>query len=64
MNVVRYYLASDRRTDVVSMGDQCGSARVLIIGGFGGATAADLATAQKCYPRLLARVHAVEVRTR
>jgi hypothetical protein len=46
------------------MGDQCGSARVLIIGGFGGATAADLATAQKCYPRLLARVHAVEVRTR
>jgi hypothetical protein len=64
VNVVRYYLASDRRTDVVSMGDQCGSARVLIIGGFGGATAADLATAQKCYPRLLARVHAVEVRTR
>ncbi|HVA83359.1 MAG TPA: glycosyltransferase family 39 protein [Candidatus Binataceae bacterium] len=64
VNVVRYYLAPDRRADAEGMGDKCGSARVLIVGGFGGAQDQYLAAAQACYPRLLARVHAVEVRTR
>jgi hypothetical protein len=48
----------------VGMGDKCGGARVLIVGGFGGAQAEGIAAAQACYPRLLARVHEVEVRTR
>jgi hypothetical protein len=64
VNVVRYYLPPDRRADAVGMNDKCGSARVLIVGGFGGAQAQGIAAAQACYPRLLARVHAVEVRTR
>jgi mannosyltransferase len=64
VNVVRYYLTPDRRTDAVGMGDKCGGARVLIVGGFGGAQAEGIAAAQACYPRLLARVHEVEVRTR
>lgn len=64
VNVVRYYLTSDRRADAVGMSHTCGRARVLIIGGFGGASAHDVATIQTCYPRVLERVHAVEVRTR
>jgi hypothetical protein len=62
VNVVRYYLTPDRRTDAVGMNDKCGNARVLIIGGFG--VASEVANAEVCYPKLLARVHAVEVRTR
>jgi len=62
--VVRYYLPPNRRTDAVSMGDKCDSARVLIIDGFVVTQLEKLAKAQACYPQLLARVHEVEVRTR
>ncbi len=64
VNVVRYYLTPDRRVDAVGMGDKCDGARVLIIGGFGSAPAEEVATARSCYPKLLERVRAVEVRER
>jgi hypothetical protein len=63
VNVVRYYLTPDRRTDAVGMDDKCGNARILIIGGFGAAPAEEVAAARACYPHILALVHKVEVRT-
>jgi len=64
VSVVRYYLTPDRRIDAVGMTDKCAGARVLVIGGVGGAHRQEVAAALACYPRLLARVHGVEVRMR
>lgn len=64
VGAVRYYLPPDRRADAVSMGDECGGARLLIIRERGVFSAQNLPAARTCYPHILALVHAVEVRTR
>lgn len=62
--VVRYYLPPARRADVVAQSDGCAAARVLVLTGWGVSPSADLARAEVCYPRVLARLHVMEVRAR
>jgi hypothetical protein len=63
VGVVRYYLPSDRRADAVGMGDECGSARVLIIRDQGILSAQNVPVARACYPHIFALEHAIQVRT-
>jgi hypothetical protein len=64
VGVVRYYLPPERRADAVGMGDDCKSARVLIIRDQGVFSAQNVPAARACYPHILALVHTIQVRTR
>lgn len=62
-NVVRYYLSPDRRA--TARGENaCGSPRVLILSGREIMGRDRIAAMEKCYPRVVARLSLVEVRTR
>jgi len=64
LDVVRFYLPPERRRDAVLMGSQCGPAPVVILSGRGIVPDAEIAAAEACYPRVLARLQLVEVRAR
>jgi uncharacterized membrane protein len=63
-NVVRYYLPSARRANVVGVQDRCGRANVLIMSGFSLYSPANVAKIEACYPNRVAALDRVEVRTR
>lgn len=63
VKVVRYYLAPKRRAAAVGLRNKCGAARVLILSGQGIWPPEKIAMAEGCYPRVLARLNMVEVRT-
>ncbi|HVB82616.1 MAG TPA: hypothetical protein VNE82_22035 [Candidatus Binataceae bacterium] len=64
LNVVRFYLPPARRRDAVAMDPRCGPAPVLILSGRGVISNQEIAAAEACYPRVLARLQLVEVRAR
>jgi hypothetical protein len=64
LNVVRYYLGPQRRGDAVGMKRECSRAPVVILSGRGIAPSEEIAIAEACYPRVLARFNLVEVRAR
>ncbi|HZO81019.1 MAG TPA: hypothetical protein VFB33_04940 [Candidatus Binataceae bacterium] len=64
VNVVRYYVPPARRADVVGVQGDCGSARVLILGGRGLYPPQQIARLEACYPHTVAVLHKVEVRVR
>jgi hypothetical protein len=64
LNVVRFYLPPERRGDAVGMNRKCGAAPVVILSGRGVVSDEEIAMAEACYPRLIARLQLVEVRTR
>jgi hypothetical protein len=64
LNVVRFYLPPERRRDAVAMARNCGSAPVLILSGRGVISNDEIAAAETCYPRLIARLQLIEVRAR
>ncbi len=64
LNVVRFYLPPERRDDAVAMKRKCGAAPVVILSGRGVVSNAEIAIAEACYPRVLARLQLVEVRAR
>jgi hypothetical protein len=64
LNVVRFYLGPQRRGDAVGMKRECSQAPVVILSGRGIAPSEEIAIAEACYPRVLARFNLVEVRAR
>ena len=64
LNVVRFYLPPERRHDVVPMYQKCGTAPVVVLSGRGVVSNEEIARAEACYPRVLARLQLVEVRAR
>lgn len=64
LNVVRFYLPPARRHDAVAMNPRCGSAPVLLLSGRGVISDHEVAAAEACYPRVIARLQMVEVRAR
>ena len=64
INVVRFYMPPDRRSRAEPLYRGCGPARVLILGGRGVVPNEKIASAEACYPRVLARLQLVEVRAR
>jgi type III secretion system FlhB-like substrate exporter len=57
-------LPPERRRDAVAMTLACGSAPVLILSGRGVVSNDEIAVAEACYPRVIARLQLVEVRAR
>jgi len=57
-------LPPERRRDAVAMEGRCGPAPVVILSGRGVVSDQEIATAEACYPRVLARLQLVEVRAR
>ena len=64
LHVVRFYLGPQRRGDAVGMKRECSPAPVVILSGRGIAPSEEIASAEACYPRVLARFNLVEVRAR
>jgi hypothetical protein len=64
LNVVRFYLPPERRNDAVGMNRKCGTAPVVILSGRGVVSNEEIAMAEACYPRVIARLQLVEVRAR
>jgi len=64
INVVRFYLPPKRRVAAVAMTDQCGQAPVLILSGRSITPPEQIAVAEACYPRVIAKLNQVEVRAR
>jgi len=64
LDVVRFYLPPERRRDAVAMEGRCGPAPVVILSGRGVVSDQEIAAAESCYPRVLARLQLVEVRAR
>jgi hypothetical protein len=64
VNVVRFYMPSERRDTAVAMMDQCGQAPVLILSGRNFVPPERIAIAKACYPRVIAKLNLVEVRAR
>lgn len=64
LNVVRFYLPPERRRDAVPMNRKCGAAPVVVLSGRGVVSDEEIAIAEACYPRVLARLQLVEVRAR
>lgn len=64
LNVVRFYLPPEHRRDAVAMGRECSPAPVVILSGRGIVSNEQMAAAEACYPRVLARLQLVEVRAR
>jgi hypothetical protein len=64
LNVVRFYLGPERRADAIAMNRKCVAAPVVILSGRGVVSDEEIAIAEACYPRVLARFNLVEVRAR
>ena len=64
LNVVRFYLPPEHRRDAVAMDLECGPAPVVILSGRGVVSNEEIAVAEACYPRVVARLQLVEVRAR
>jgi hypothetical protein len=64
LNVVQFYLPPERRGDAVTMNRKCGPAPVAILSGRGIVSNEEMAAAEACYPRVIARLQLVEVRAR
>jgi hypothetical protein len=64
LNVVRFYLPPARRADAIGVDGKCGAAPVAILSGRGVVSDKEIAMAEACYPRVLARLQRVEVRGR
>jgi hypothetical protein len=64
LNVVRFYLPPARRPDAVAMDPRCGPPPVLILSGRGVIPDQEIAGAEACYPRVIARLRLVEIRAR
>ncbi len=64
INVVRFYMPSERRDAAVAMVDQCGQAPVLILSSRNFVPPERIAIAKACYPRVIAKLNLVEVRAR
>ena len=64
LNVVRFYLGPERRGDAIAMNRKCVAAPVVILSGRGVVSDEEIAIAEACYPRVLARFNLVEVRAR
>jgi uncharacterized membrane protein len=64
LQVVRFYLPREKRSDAVGMDEKCSSAPVMILSGRGVISDREFAAASSCYPRLIARLQLVEVRGR
>jgi hypothetical protein len=64
LDVVRFYLPPEHRRDAVAMDLKCSSAPVLILSGRGIIPQEQMAIAEACYPKILARLQLVEVRAR
>jgi len=64
INVVRFYMPRDRRDDVAEADEQCGAAPVLVMSGLSISSPALVATMEACYPRTLAKLPLVQVRSR
>ena len=67
--VVQFYLPSERRAEAVAMDSnpiatRCGTAPVLIFRKYTRATAPQVAAIEACYPRVIANLNLIEVRTR
>jgi mannosyltransferase len=63
INVVRFYMPRERRADVAKA-KQCGPAPILVMSGFDIASPARIATMKACYPRTLAELPHIQVRSR
>jgi len=63
INVVRFYMPRDRRDDVTGA-DGCDAAPVLVMSGFNISPPALIAKMEACYPRTLADLPLVQVRSR
>jgi hypothetical protein len=64
LDVVRFYLPPEHRRNAVAMDLRCSPAPVVILSGRGIIPDQQMAMAQACYPRVLARLQLVEVRAR
>jgi hypothetical protein len=64
INVVRFYMPHDRRDDVTTAETQCGAGPVLVMSGFNISLPAEVAKMKACYPRTLAELPFVQVRSR
>jgi hypothetical protein len=64
INVVRFYMPGDRRDEVIGTDGQCGPAPVLVMGGLNISSPAVVAKIEACYPRTLADLPLVQVRSR
>jgi mannosyltransferase len=64
INVVRFYMPRERRDAPVPMLDECGQAPVLILSGRDISPGKQIAAAEACFPRVIAKLNLVEVRAR
>jgi mannosyltransferase len=64
INVVRFYMPPARRDAAISMGNECGQAPVLILSGRDITAEKQIAAAETCYPRVIAKLKLIEVRAR
>ena len=64
INVVRFYMRPERRAAAVAMGNECSQAPVLLLNGRDITPEKQIAAAEVCYPRLIAKLQLVEVRAR
>ena len=64
INVVRFYMPPERRGDVIKAGKQCGTAPVLVMTGIDISPPAAVAKMDGCYPRILADLPLIQVRSR
>jgi hypothetical protein len=64
VNVVRFYTPPERREDVTETGAQCGAAPVLVMSGIDMFPPAVIGKIDACYPRNLADLPFIQVRSR
>ena len=67
INVVRFYMPRERSDDITNAGGKkwkCGDTSVLIMSGFDTSSPAEIAELDACYPRTLAELPLVQVRSR
>jgi hypothetical protein len=64
INVVRFYMPHERRDDIIGADKHCGSSAVLVISGFDYIPPAQFAQMDGCYPRTLADLRSIQVRSR
>jgi hypothetical protein len=64
INVVRFYMPPERRAAAIAMMGQCNQAPVLILSGRSFIRPEQIAIAEACYPRVIAKLNLVEVRAR
>ncbi len=64
IDTVHFYLPPERRPEALAMDRGCGPAPVLILSGRRVMPDEEIAVAEACYPRVVAKLNLVEVRTR